>query len=66
MNNTFWTQIDDLYYRIHNNILKYAPICKETSKILVDKKSIVQVISSERLEKVNKKFGSNFKISDFN
>ena len=65
MNNTFWTLIENEYYRIHNGVLKYAPVCSNTSTVLNSEESQVQVISADKLEKVNQEFGSSFIISDF-
>lgn len=64
MQNTFWTLIDNGYYRIHNGNLKYAPMGSETSQILTDKEHKVQDISSELLEKINSKFGMTLSITD--
>jgi len=33
MSNTFWTLIDNEYYRVHDNILKHAPLNTETNLI---------------------------------
>ncbi|MEA2049189.1 MAG: hypothetical protein U9O56_00425 [Campylobacterota bacterium] len=64
INNTFWTIIDDNYYRIHNGILKYAPIDIDNS-IITDAESSVDIISIEKLELINQEFGSTFTINDF-
>lgn len=47
MQNTFWTPIDGNYYRVYNGVLKYAPICSETSIVLHQKEEAVEVISDE-------------------
>ena len=65
MQNTFWTLIDDEYYRIHNGVLKYAPVCSETNKVVANEESLVQVISAYRLENINKILGSKFTVDDF-
>ncbi|MCD4757065.1 MAG: hypothetical protein K8R39_02255 [Arcobacteraceae bacterium] len=65
MQNTFWTLIEDGYYRIHNGNLKYAPICSETSRILTDEEEKVQIISPEKLQKVNDSLGVSFLVEDF-
>lgn len=63
--NTFWTIIGENYYRIYNGVLKYAPICKETSSVLTNEESHIEVISIEKLELINTEFGSNFTMNDF-
>jgi len=64
MNNTFWTLIEDNYYRIHNGILKYAPV--DTDNNIIDKEEAnIEVISIEQLELINYEFGSSFIMSDF-
>ena len=64
MNNTFWTLIEDNYYRIYNGILKYAPVGIDNN-ILLKEEACVEVISANRLNLINNEFGSNFIISDF-
>jgi hypothetical protein len=63
--NTFWTIIDNSYYRIHNGILKYAPVNTNDSSVLKSEESCVEVISIEILELVNQEFNSSFTINDF-
>lgn len=65
MKNTFWTLIDKEYYRVHNGVLKYAPMCSETSTVVTSKESKVEVVSAEQLEKINSKLGSCFTIDNF-
>ena len=65
MNNTFWTLIDNEYYRVHDKVLKYAPLNAETNNINTEEESIVQVITPERLEKINIKLGCTFIVDDF-
>ena len=65
MHNTFWTLIENDYYRVHNKILKHAPINKKTNTIDLSKKSVVEVISAQKLELVNKNLGSSFMIENF-
>ncbi len=65
MQNTFWTLIEDGYYRIHNGNLKYAPMCHETSKILTDEEERVQIISPEKLQKINASLDVSFLVEDF-
>lgn len=65
MNNTFWTLIEENYYRIHNGILKQAPANELDFTINRDNEIKVEVITSEMLEKINTKFGSCFTIDDF-
>jgi hypothetical protein len=62
--NTFWTIIDNNYYRIHNGILKYAPVDTDNS-VLADEESHIEVISIEKLELINSEFGSSFTMNDF-
>ena len=63
--NTFWTLIDNQYYRVHNGILKYAPMCNTTNQVITEQESIVEVISAIELEKINMELGSNFIAEDF-
>ena len=65
MTNTFWTLIEDGYYRIKDGVLLYAPVCRINSSVLSHEQSIVQIISPEKLELINIEFGSKFLISDF-
>ena len=65
MQNTFWTLIDGNYYRVYNGVLKYAPMCSETSKVLSHQEEIVEVITATQLEKINEELGSNFTVDDF-
>ena len=65
MQNTFWTFIEDGYYRIYDGVLKYAPVNDIDSSILLNKQDIVQVITPQKLELVNNELGSSFLISDF-
>lgn len=65
MNNTFWTLIDNEYYRVYNNLLKHAPLNQETNSIDVNQESNVNVISQEKLEIINQKLGCCFTIDNF-
>ncbi len=65
MNNTFWTLIDNEYYRVHDKVLKYAPINIETNSIESSQESKVQVIVPEQLEKINVILGCSFIVDDF-
>lgn len=65
MQNTFWTLIDNDYYRIHNKTLKHAPQNQNTNKIETSQETKVEVISPERLEKINEKLGCSFMIGNF-
>ena len=62
--NTFWTIIEDSYYRIQNGVLKYAPINTDKS-VLTSEESEVNVISTDILELINYEFGSSFVMTDF-
>ena len=64
-NNTFWTLIEDEYYRIYNGALKHAPVCAETSSVLTNEESRIEVISAEKLELINKELGCSFIVDDF-
>ena len=64
-NNTFWTLIEDEYYRIYNGELKYAPLCTNTQSVNTNEESNMEVISPDKLELINLEFGSNFIIDDF-
>ena len=65
MNNTFWTLIDNEYYRVHNKILKHAPLNQETNEVDVSQESNVNVITSKKLELINESLGCSFTINDF-
>jgi len=65
MSNTFWTLIDNEYYRVHDNILKHAPLNTETNLIESSQESKVQAIAPEQLEKINAILGCSFIIDDF-
>ena len=58
MNNTFWTIINEDYYRIKDNELYTAPILND--EVDTDKSSKVVSIDSDSLELVNLEFGSSF------
>jgi len=62
--NNFWTIIEDSYYRIHDGVLKYAPI-GDNNIVLLSQESHIEVISAEMLELINYEFNSNFDMSDF-
>lgn len=62
--NTFWTIIEDSYYRIHDGVLKYAPIDNDNN-IVLSLESHIEVISAEMLELINFEFNSNFIMDDF-
>jgi len=65
MQNTFWTFIEDGYYRIYDGVLKYAPVSNIDDSIVLDDQDIVQIITPQKLEVVNNELGSSFLISDF-
>lgn len=65
MNNTFWTLIDNEYYRIYDKVLKHAPLNQETNSIELSQESVVKVITPERLELINEKLGCCFIFDDF-
>jgi len=65
MNNTFWTIIENNYYRIHNGVLKYAPINNIDNSVIADNEANIEVISIDMLELINNEFGSNFIMDDF-
>ncbi len=65
MNNTFWVKIDEGFYRIHNGVLKYAPVEGDDISVNLNEQTSVEVISPEKLEKVNEVLGSSFTASDF-
>ena len=64
MSNTFWTLIEDGYYRVHNGILKHAPMDQSKSTVLKEQESNVTDISEKKLTIINYELGSNFSISD--
>lgn len=63
--NTFWTKIDNKYYRIKDGILKETTT-NEDASISIDNKTIVISITEDILKNINEEFGSNFNIQDFN
>ena len=65
MENTFWTLIENAYYRVYNNKLKHAPLNQINQTIETSQESNVEVITPELLEKINKKLGYNFISEDF-
>lgn len=65
MKNTFWTLIENDYYRVHERVLKHAPYNMETNSVELNEQSVVEVISSDRLELINFVLGSHFDIDDF-
>ena len=48
MQNTFWTFIEDGYYRIYDGILKYAPTNDIDNSIALDNQEIVQIITAKK------------------
>ena len=66
MYNTYWTKIDQGYYRVHNGILKYAPLKENDSSIDLDNITEIKNISEEELDRINLSLGSRFKIDEFN
>ncbi len=58
MNNTFWTIINENYYRIKDNELYVVPIIND--EVDTTNSSKVLSIDSNVLELVNKQFNSNF------
>ena len=65
MNNTFWTLIDNNYYRVHNKLLRHAPINIGSNTIELSQASIVKFIEPEQLEKINEVLGCSFIMDDF-
>jgi len=65
MDNTFWTLVDNEYYRVHDKVLKYAPVNSETNLIESSLESKVEIITPELLEKVNTVLGCSFIMNDF-
>lgn len=65
MNNTFWVKVEEGFYRVHNGILKYAPIDDDNISVNLNEQSRVEVIAPEQLEKVNEILGCSFIASDF-
>lgn len=64
MQNTFWTLVEDSYFRVHDGVLKTAPLCSDTSSVKTSQESVVKSISPDILEKVNGALGINLSISD--
>ena len=62
MRYTFWTLIDNEYYRIHNGILKYAP--NENNSIDINQEITVIDLNDDKLKLINKELGSNFILDD--
>jgi len=66
MQNTFWTLIEDGYYRVFNGELKYAPKSDLNGTVASSDEIIVQSIDADKLELINSKLGSSFLIASFN
>jgi hypothetical protein len=64
MQNTFWTLINNQYYRVHNGELKYAPACQYTNEVLLQEESKVEVMTGELLEQINEVFGLKLNLDD--
>ena len=65
MENTFWTQFGDQFYRIKDDVLLEAS--SESDGTVDTNSSIIPVtICSEILDQINKKFNSKFDSRDFN
>jgi len=58
MINSFWTLIDNNYYRVKDGILLKA----EDNSIDTFDQVEVELLSSTILDKINYEFGTNFKI----
>lgn len=66
MENTYWTKFKDGHYRVHNNILKYAPHKEKSTTIDLEKEIKVKSIILSKLQEVNKVLKTNFQIDQFN
>ena len=62
MKNTFWTLIEDNYYRIEDKQLKYAPVNATDNTIILEDAKVVIDISKDILELINKEFNSSIVI----
>jgi len=62
MQNTFWTLIENYYYRIENKQLKYAPVNPENNKIILEEAEVVTNISADILALINKQFNTTLDI----
>lgn len=58
MNNTFWTIINENYYRIKDNELYIAPILND--EVDTNNSSKVLAIDTDVLELINLQFNSDF------
>jgi len=61
MQNTFWTLIENHYYRIEEKQLKYAPINPTDNSIILEDAKLVTNISSDILDLINKEFNTNIR-----
>lgn len=62
MQNTFWTLIENYFYRIENNQLKYAPVNPADNTIILEDAQIVTTISADILELINREFNTTINI----
>lgn len=59
MQNTFWTHIENGYYRIEDKQLKYAPVNPQDNTIILEDVQTVKEISNEMIKLINKEFNTN-------
>ncbi len=64
MQNTFWTLIENHFYRIENKQLKYAPVNPQNNTIILEDAQLVTDISSDLLELINKAFNTSIIIKE--
>ena len=62
MQNTFWTLINNDYYRIEDKQLKIAPADPKDNSIILEDAAPVQNLEPSTLELINKEFNTTIKI----
>lgn len=62
MQNTFWTLIENHFYRIENKQLIYAPVNPQNNTIILEDAKPVKDISEDILELINKEFNTTISI----
>lgn len=58
MQNTFWTLIENSYYRIENNQLKYAPVNPKDNSVIIENIQPAKDISASTLKLINDTFNT--------
>lgn len=62
MQNTFWTLIENGFYRIEDKQLKYAPVNPIDNTIILEEVQMITTISDELLKIISKEFNTDISI----